>query len=190
MRPTALVVIDVQRAAFDGQVCPPIANAQALLNRVAALIAGARAAGIAVLHVQHCGPAGDAFAEGSERAEIHPDVAPRGDEPVLRKHASSAFDDTAIESLLDAAGIGRIVVCGLQSDQCVCNTSLGALARGFSVLVAQDAHSTWPSGNDSAEFIVERYNQLLERQGARLLDTADAIALFAEARSSAAGAAT
>jgi len=180
---TALVVIDVQRGAFDGERCPPIANAQALLDRVATLIGAARASGVPVLHVQHLDDQAESpFAEGSPHGEIHPEVAPQGSELVLRKRVSSAFDDTPLEAQLDAQGIGRIVTCGLQSEHCVSNTSLGALARGYSVLVARDAHSTWPDEQASAESIAQRQNGMLEAQGAKLMATADVVALFAESR--------
>jgi nicotinamidase-related amidase len=180
---TALLVIDVQRGAFDGARCPPIANGQALLARVAELIAAARAGGVPVLHVQHLEDVAESpFATGSPHGEIHPAVAPQGKEPVLQKRVSSAFDDTPLEAQLDAAGIGRIVTCGLQSEHCVTNTSLGALARGYSVLVARDAHSTWASEQDSAESISQRQNGVLEAQGAQLMATADVVALFAQAR--------
>ncbi len=179
-KPIALVVIDVQCAAFDGRLCPPIANADRLLERVAALQDAARAAGVQVLHVQHLDAAGQAFAEGSPGGEIHPKVAPRGMEAVLRKRESSAFDDTPLQSLLDETGVSRIVACGLQSEHCVSNTSLGALARGYSVLLAHDAHSTWPNDTATAEQIVERQNRMLEGQGARLMSCDELVAMFRE----------
>jgi nicotinamidase-related amidase len=177
------VVIDVQRGAFDGARCPPIANGPTLLDRVATLIGAARASGVPVLHVQHLeNEAESPFAEGSPHGELHPAVAPQGSEPVLQKRVSSAFDDTPLEEQLDAQGISRIVTCGLQSEHCVSNTSLAALARGYSVLVARDAHSTWPDKGASAEAIVQRQNSMLEKQGAKLMATAEVVALFAEAR--------
>jgi nicotinamidase-related amidase len=43
-----------------------------------------------------------------------------------------------------------LVVAGLQSEYCVRDTVLGALARGYEVTLISDGHSTYDGGGRSA----------------------------------------
>ena len=163
----ALLVIDVQTGAFDGQRCVPIADADRLLSTTQGLIAAARAADLPVIHVQHGDDAGQVFAEGSAQWHIHPSVAPAPGELVVRKLESSAFSGTALEAELRQRGITTLAVCGLQSEHCVTNTTLAALERGFDVLLAHDGHSTWPGATQTAQQITSQQNDLLAARGAQ-----------------------
>ncbi|NED80709.1 isochorismatase family protein, partial [Streptomyces sp. SID11233] len=53
---------------------------------------------------------------------------------------------TELESLLAAAGVGRIVVTGAATDVCVRSTLHGGLARGYDTLLVADAHTTEDTG--------------------------------------------
>ena len=57
----------------------------------------------------------------------------------LDKDTYSAFEGTALETSLRAAGVRRLSVGGLATDYCVLNTVKDALARGFSVFLLVDA---------------------------------------------------
>ena len=114
----ALLVIDVQTGAFDGQRCPPIAEADRLLSTTQGLIAAARAASRPVIHVQHGDVAGQVFEEGSAQWHIHASVAPAAGELLVGKRESSAFAGTALEAELRRRGITTLAVCGLQSEHC------------------------------------------------------------------------
>lgn len=48
----------------------------------------------------------------------------------------------ADEQVLAGLGVGRLVVAGAQTDQCVRCTLHGALARGDDVALVSDAHTT------------------------------------------------
>ena len=163
----ALRVIDVQTGAFDGQRCPPIAEADRLLSTTQGLIAAARAASRPVIHVQHGDVAGQVFEEGSAQWHIHASVAPAAGELLVGKRESSAFAGTALEAELRRRGITTLAVCGLQSEHCVTNTTLAALERGFSVLLAHDGHSTWPGATQTAPQIIQQQNELLVARGAQ-----------------------
>ena len=169
----ALLVIDVQTGAFDGQRCPPIADADRLLSTTQGLIAAARAATLPVIHVQHGDDAGQVFEEGSAQWHIHPKVVPASGELVVRKRESSAFAGTALEAELRQRGITTLAVCGLQSELCVTNTTLAALERGFDVLLAHDGHGTWPGASQTALQIIQQQNELLAARGAQRLTCRD-----------------
>ena len=170
---TALLVIDLQRGAFDGARCPPIADAQPLIERATSLVAAARAAGTPIVFIQHCDTAGEPFEEGSPHWLLHEALVPLHGDTVLHKHASSAFEGTDLGQRLDALEARELVLCGLQSEFCVANTARSALARGHAVTIAADAHGTWPSADESAAAISARMNRELAAAGARLATTAE-----------------
>lgn len=55
------------------------------------------------------------------------------------RDAYSGFEGTDLETMLKARGASRLLVGGLATDYCVLNTVRDALARGFQVLLLEDA---------------------------------------------------
>jgi nicotinamidase-related amidase len=179
MTQTALLVIDLQRGAFDSVRCPPVDRAPALIHHAVALVDAARLAGVPVVFVQHCqADAGAPFEEGTTHGQLHEALRPQSGDTVLKKIQSSAFDGTDLADRLQALAAGELVVCGLQSEFCVSNTTRSALALGLGVLVAEDAHSTWPSNGLSAEAIAANVNRDLRAAGATLRSTRELILHF------------
>ena len=172
MTSTALLVIDIQRAAFDGARCPPIDRSDELVGNAVALVAAARDAGCPVIFIQHCDDPDQPFEEGTPHWELHERLLPWPSDIVIKKHASSAFENTELGVTLQDLDIADLVVCGLQSEFCVSNTSKAALAEGYRVTVAQDGHSTWPSEGRASHVIVESVNEELRSLGAVLASTA------------------
>jgi nicotinamidase-related amidase len=177
MADTALLVIDLQRGAFDGVRCPPIDGADALLGNARALIDAARAGAMPVVFVQHLeSAAGEPFEENTEHIELHEALGALPADACVRKRASSAFEGTDMVTILKRLGARELVLCGLQSEFCVSNTARSALAAGYGVVVATDAHGTWASGGESAAEISGRVNHELQAAGARLQATAELVA--------------
>lgn len=58
---------------------------------------------------------------------------------VVDKSVYSAWTETGLEATLRGRGITTLVVSGAETDVCVLATVLGAVDRGFRVLVATDA---------------------------------------------------
>src|SRR5262245_21925388 len=98
---TALIVIDVQQGMFEGRT--PW-RGEEKLGTIAGLLAAARAAGVPVVHIQHCGPAGHPLERGSAGWRHHPAVAPVAGETVVEKTTSSAFHGTDLHQRLQALG--------------------------------------------------------------------------------------
>ena len=171
MNHTALLVVDIQRAAFDGVRCPPIDAPQRLIANAVALLDAARAGGHPVVFVQHTDVAGEPFEKGTPHWELHEALLPADGEHRLEKHRSSSFDDTELDATLKRHGVGTLVVCGLQSEFCVSNTTRAALERGYAVQVASDGHSTWPSEGRSAALIEAEVNAQLGAAGATVEPT-------------------
>jgi nicotinamidase-related amidase len=179
---TALLVIDVQRAAFDGERCPPIDQPQRLVTNAVSLVNAAHEAGAPIVFIQHCEGAGEPFEEGSPHWELHEALVPLRNDTLLRKYASSAFEGTSLGKTLEGFDVRELVLCGLQSEFCVQNTARSALGAGFTVVIAQDGHGTWPSKTESASEISERINRELESRGAQLKSTADLVRSLRETR--------
>jgi nicotinamidase-related amidase len=170
---SALLVIDIQRAAFDGIRCPPMDSPDALLASAHTLIAAARAGGHPVVFIQHAEGAGAPFEEGTEHFLLHQSFAPAPGDVRITKHQSSSFDDTTLDADLKSRRIGELIVCGLQSEHCVSNTTYSALQLGYTVLVARDGHGTWPDGGRSAAEIRNDVNAKLAAAGASVLGTGE-----------------
>ncbi len=174
MTQTALLVIDLQRGAFDGARISPIAHADTLIGHAVALVAAARHAGVPIVFVQHGEDEGP-FETHTPHWELHAALAPQPGDTPLHKRESSAFDGTDLAQKLAALGARHLILCGLQSEYCVSNTAKSALAQGFGVTLAQDGHGTWPDGGEPAEAISGRVNGQLQAAGARLCTTQDLV---------------
>jgi streptothricin hydrolase len=157
---TALIVIDVQVNMFDP--ANPVWSAGLLLDRLRELLARARAARALVVLVRNCGGAGDPDVPGTPGWELHPFLQPAGQDLVLDKTTCDTFASTALGDELDARGVRRLVVAGLQSEYCVRETTLGAVARGLDVTLVADGHSTYDSADCLAGDTVARVNAELQ----------------------------
>ncbi|HXJ26289.1 MAG TPA: isochorismatase family protein, partial [Streptosporangiaceae bacterium] len=78
----------------------------------------------------------------SEEWRIVPELAPGGTEPLVEKTYPDSFEDTTLESVLSGLAVGRLVVAGAQTDECIRSTLHGAIARGYDATLVGDAHTT------------------------------------------------
>ena len=131
---TALLVIDVQKGVVGGahQRDEVVANISTLVER-------ARAEHVPVIWVQH---ADDELVEGSDEWQYVDELQRDESEPLVHKRYGDSFEDTDLESHLAAGKIGRLVVTGAQTDQCIRATLHGAFARGYDTTLVGDAHTT------------------------------------------------
>ncbi len=180
MPTTALLVIDIQCGAFDGVRCPPIDRPVELVANASSLIAAARDAGSPVVFVQHCEEAGAPFQESTPHWELHEQLVPQAGETVIKKYASNSFENTHLGETLERLEIKNVILCGLQSEFCVRNTGIAAIDLGYTLRVAQDGHSTWPSEGKSSEAISDSVNKELAARGAIVASTADLVVMLRE----------
>lgn len=131
---TALLVIDMQRdvvgQAYD--VDRVVANINTLVDK-------ARTENVPIIWVQH---SSDEVPYGSEGWEYVPELKRTDDEPLVHKHYGDAFEETDLEQVLSARKVGRLVVTGAETDECIRCTLHGALARGYDATLVEDAHTT------------------------------------------------
>jgi nicotinamidase-related amidase len=158
----ALVVIDAQEEYFAriGKVVLP--DGPAAVGRIERALGWARAAGAPVVHIVHESRRANAttFVPGSPALAIHPQAAPAGSEPVLRKHLPGSFTGTELEGVLRGWGIERVLVAGFMTQMCVDTTARQAAHLGFQVTVLADACAaksvTGPDGTTIPADVVHR----------------------------------
>jgi len=131
---TALVVIDVQNGvvanAYDREAV--VANIRVLVDR-------ARTEGVAVVWVQH---SSEDLPQNSDPWQYVPELERRGSEALVHKKYGDSFEETDLEAVLADRGIGRLVIVGAQTDECVRSTLHGAIVRGYDTTLVADAHTT------------------------------------------------
>ena len=170
---TALVVIDTQVGMFETPGLPPVPDGERLLENIEGLIRRAREADVAVVHVRHGEGPGEPLERGTKGWETHPRVAPRGGEPVVDKETPDSFLRTTLGEELEARGIGRLVLAGMQTEYCVDTTCRRAFGLGYSVTLAADAHGTFDDGALTAAQIVAHHNEVMGNGFAEVVPAAE-----------------
>jgi nicotinamidase-related amidase len=83
---------------------------------------------------------------------------------VIDKHVYSPWLEPELDRMLNAEGVGTLIVSGGETDVCVLGTVLGAVDRGYRVIVATDAlcSSSDESHDASLRVYSNRYGQQVE----------------------------
>jgi nicotinamidase-related amidase len=150
---TALLVIDVQNGVVQEAY-----DRNTVVGNIATLIDKARDAGVEVVWVQHNS---DDLPRDSEAWQYVPELVRRDAEPLVQKAYPDSFEDTELESVLAARGIGRLVLSGAQTDECIRSTLHGAIARGYDAALVGDAHTTEdlsPYGAPTPDLVIAHTN--------------------------------
>lgn len=155
---TALLIIDVQNALCTGPWAAH--DIDAVVDRINALAARARTAGVPVLMIQH-EESQEPLLAHSVGWQLYTRLHTAPGDQRIRKTACDAFHLTALQDLLQARGVRQVVITGLQSEFCVDSTVRGALARGLHVVLVEDGHSTLDNGVLTAAQIVAHHNATL-----------------------------
>lgn len=159
---TALLVIDVQDSFRDQPSWAEISNPRIAAD-AARLVEHARAIGDAVVWVLHAEPgSGGAFDPANGLVRLQAGLEPRAGEPVITKSSHNAFTTTDLERRLVQAGVRRLRLAGIRTEQCVETTARVGSDLGYDVEVVLDATATHPlalhddSGTLSAADVIAR----------------------------------
>jgi nicotinamidase-related amidase len=131
---TALLVVDVQKGVVAGTP-----ERDAVVANVGSLVEKARQAQVPVVWVQH---SDENLMKGSDDWQIVPELTPGDEEPLVEKSYGDSFEETILETVLSGLGVGRLVVAGAQTDECIRSTLHGAFVRGYDATLVSDAHTT------------------------------------------------
>jgi nicotinamidase-related amidase len=142
---TALVIIDMLNDYDHPDGAPLQESAREVVPVIAGLVERARAAGTAVIWVNDnhgTWSAGRAElveqARAGAGAEMVDPIAPPDDAPFVVKARHSAFYGSHLEYLLSTEGIGRLVLVGQVTEQCILYSALDAYIRHFQIVVPRD----------------------------------------------------
>ncbi len=170
---SALVVIDMQRdflepGGFGESLGNDVSLLASAIGPCGAVLAGARAAGMMVIHTREGhradlsdappakvergppgqrigdpGPMGRILIRGEAGHDIIDALAPLPGEPVIDKPGKGAFYATELEPMLRHRGIEALFVAGVTTEVCVHTTVREANDRGFRCLVIADACASY-----------------------------------------------
>ncbi len=148
---TAVLIMDYQNDIVSGVT----ANYPHLLDRAAAVVRGARQAGVPVIYVVvRFRPgypevsarnklfsglkAAGRLAEGTPGAEIHAQVAPQPGDVIVTKRRVGAFSTTDMESVLRAYNVTSLVLLGIATSGVVLSTVRWAADADYDMIVLED----------------------------------------------------
>lgn len=160
MKRTLFLVMDmmndiVAEDGFNAKTYGIQVKERSVLENTAKAIAAARAAGAKVGYVRvgfspdyrECPPASPIFSGarnngifqlGTKGTAVHPAVAPRDGDFDIVKHRVSPFYGTALEPILRANGIERLVLCGVSTNGVVHSGARDAHDRDYEVVILED----------------------------------------------------
>jgi nicotinamidase-related amidase len=167
---TALLVVDVQRSLVD-DLAPQ--RRDEFLTALGGLIRGARACGTPVIYIRH---GDEELRPGTAGWEIASEIAPLPGELVVEKTFRDSFRETPLAGALARLGIERVVVSGMQTEFCVDATMREAERRGFRVILAADAHATYPAEGASEEQIRAQVHRVARGSVADIVPSAEVFA--------------
>jgi nicotinamidase-related amidase len=130
----ALLVVDVQNGNVEGAH-----ERDAVVANISDLVEKARRERVPVVWVQH---SDEQLEKGSEGWRIVPELIPGDTEPLVEKNWPDSFENSTLETVLSGLGVGRLVVAGAQTDECIRSTLHGAVVRGYDATLVSDAHTT------------------------------------------------
>lgn len=152
---TALLVVDLQNGYF------PFYKDDSVLLHTRSMIDRVRSSGKEVIFIQtdytsYSGENDSPY--GSWKFLVHEDLNPGGDDHYVVKWGQDSFDrDTELLEVLNENELGALVVCGIATHACVHGTIEGGVAKGYRIIVAGNAHSSY---NPGAQERINTYNQL------------------------------
>lgn len=145
IRESALLVIDAQES-FKARPSWERRNNLDFERNVAALIDAYRTAKLPVLFFLHTDP-DPYFEAGSPYLKLMDFIERRPEEPLLLKNTRNCFTSTGLGALLLDRGVRRIVITGIQTEQCCETTARVGADLGYGVDFVTEGTMTFPIAN-------------------------------------------
>ena len=157
---SAVLVIDTQVDLIQGK--KPVHNGSAVVARIRSLTERARQADVPVIYLLDK----DVAPPDSPGWQLDPGLHARDEDLLIRKDYADSFHHTDLDDQLQQRGVTRVIVCGCTTDACVDMTARRAVALGYDVVLASDAHTTTDNSFLSAQQSIAYYNLMLDGFGA------------------------
>ena len=184
MKNRALLLIDIQDS-FKNEKWARRGNL-AFEENVQILLDAWREAELPLFFILHT-DSDSGFRQGDPEFKLMEFMQRREDEPLLIKNTRNSFTSTDLEKRLREMGIERLVMTGIQMEQCVETTTRLAADLGFEVDFVLDATQTFPIKNKvtgeeiSTLALIERTTYVLRDRFARIVSARDVVAELQEA---------
>lgn len=170
---SALLVIDAQDSFKTGPRWKRRSNPKFEQN-VSSLIESYRKAHLPVIFFLHTDN-DEAFETTSPHFRLMDFIKQKPNEPLLVKTTRNCFTSTSLQPLLFEKGVRRVVVTGIQTEQCCETTARVAADLGYAVDFVTEATMTFPIPNWDrpgeelgVDDITERTEYALRRRFARI----------------------
>jgi nicotinamidase-related amidase len=164
MERTAVIVIDMI-TPYDFEDADKLAqSAEDAVPVIAGLVKRARDEDVEVIYVNdNYGdwssslPALLDRARNGARPDLVEPLVPEEGRPFVFKARHTIFYQTAVEYLLRQSGLGRVVLTGQATEQCILYSALDAYVRHFEIAVPRDAVAhIYPNLAEAALEMMER----------------------------------
>ena len=179
MKDTALLLIDIQDSFKVGDRWSRRGNPEFEKN-VSTLLDYWRSADLPRFFILHTDP-DPGFRTTDPEFRLMDFMKRRPDEPLLVKSTRSAFTGTDLQRQLVALGVRRLVMTGIQMEQCVETTTRAAADLGYEIDFVLDATQTFPitdrtTGQQiTTDALVERTRFVLRDRFARIIAARDLV---------------
>lgn len=157
----ALLVVDVLSDFAHEDADALLASFRARADALVAALETAREAGVPVVYVNDDRDRWDADAPALAReaaegpgGDVVRRLLPQAGDAVLLKHRYSGFDHTALDLLLEAESVERVLLVGAATEGCVVQTALDAREHGLKATIVSDACFT---ADEELEAVALRY---------------------------------
>jgi nicotinamidase-related amidase len=175
---SALLVIDVQQSFFAGDRWPLRGNLNFEKN-VAALVELYRTANLPIFFIMHTDP-DPGFRTNDPQFKLMDFLKPRANEPLMIKNTRNAFTSTTLQADLVHRWVRKVVITGIQTEQCCETTARVAADLGYAVDFITEATQTFPIPNHDkpgeelgTDAIRERTEYALRKRFARIATVND-----------------
>jgi nicotinamidase-related amidase len=175
---SALLVIDVQQSFFAGDRWPLRGNPHFEKN-VTALVELYRQSNLPIFFIMHTDP-DPGFRTNDPQFKLMDFLKPRANEPLMIKNTRNAFTSTTLQADLIHRSVRKVVITGIQTEQCCETTARVAADLGYAVDFVTEATQTFPIPNYDkpgeelgTDAIRERTEYALRRRFARIATVDD-----------------
>lgn len=151
LKESALLVVDMQRYFLKPSAAAFLDPPPELVTNVLALVGHFRKIDRPVIFTRHANRKdrpqgqinrwwGDSLPfDGDPESELDDRIKRRSDETLITKETYSAFEGTALDSVLKKLSVRNLIICGVMTNVCVDTSARHAFLLGYQPVVVEDA---------------------------------------------------
>ncbi|UCH90012.1 MAG: isochorismatase family protein [Thermoplasmata archaeon] len=153
LRSSALMVIDIQKFFIEESSHACLPSAKMIIPNLNRLITAYTTRSLPVIFTRYAVAEGedqgvmarwwrDIIKEGTDPAELYPELVVPENSPVIRKPTYDSFHNTDLKKILAEKNISTVVITGVMTHLCCETTARAAFVNGFYVYFVIDGNAT------------------------------------------------